>query len=150
MRALLAVLLVGCTWSSSADGELDQGPPLPGRPAEGHRCRSDSACSGGELCARTGTCLPVSQIRAVHVLWTIGGAPADAAACTAVPSFAVGFRTDDTDGHLDYSPVPCELGKFTVDKLPTTFTTVRLTHRDKTETAKIDAGTGDAVFDLTL
>jgi hypothetical protein len=149
MRALLAILLVGCTWSSSTDGDGGDDSP-PTRPTTGNGCRSDSACSNGELCARTGTCQPVSQIRAVHVIWTIGGAQADAAVCTPAPDFALGFRTSEGEGRLGYSPVPCELGKFTVDKLPTNYTLVRLTHRSKTDTANVDAGTGDAVFDLTL
>jgi hypothetical protein len=150
MRALLAVLLVGCTWSSSRDDAIVEDAPQPVRPTEGHSCRSDGACSSGELCARTGTCLPVSQIRAVHVLWTVGGAPADAATCAPAPDFRLDFRTSDTDAHLAYAPVPCELGKFTVDKLPTKFTTVRLSHKGTTDTADIDAATGNAVFDLAL
>jgi hypothetical protein len=153
MRALLAIVLAGCMfgcmWSSSSDGDDDDGP-RPSRPTTGQACRSDNACSSGELCARTGTCLPVSQIRAVHVLWTIGGAQPDAASCTPAPDFDIGFRNSEGEGRLGYAPVPCELGKFTVDKLPTSFTLVRLTHKGKTETANVDAQTGDAVFDLTL
>ena len=149
MRALLAILLVGCTWSSSSDGD-DDDAPRPSRPTTGQACRGDSACSSGELCARTGTCLPVTQIRVVHVLWTIGGAQADAATCTPAPDFTLGFRTSEGEGRLSYSPVPCELGKFTVDKLPTNYTQVRLTHKSETETANVDVETGDAVFDLTL
>jgi hypothetical protein len=150
MRGLLAILLVGCTWSSSRDIDVAEDAAPPPRPTGG-ACRSDSACSGGELCARTGTCLPPSQIRAAHVIWTVGGAQADATTCSPAPDFDLAFRTASDEGRpLSYSPVPCELGKFTVDKLPTKFTTVRLTHKGKTDTASIDATSGEAVFDLTL
>jgi|KBSSwiStaDraftv2_1062776.scaffolds.fasta_scaffold200325_3 hypothetical protein len=151
MRGLLAILLVGCTWSSSRDGDVvDDPPPTIRPPFEHDACRSDSACAPGELCARTGTCLPVSEIRAVHVIWTVRGAAADVAACSPAPDFEIDFRSSDSASRLGYAPVPCEQGKFTVDKLPTKFTTVRLSHKGTTDTAGIDAATGNAVFDLAL
>jgi hypothetical protein len=71
-------------------------------------------------------------------------------ACTASPDLEVDFRASDSDARFGYAPVPCVEGRFTVDKLPTKFTTVRLRHGSTWETAPIDAATGDAVFDLTL
>jgi hypothetical protein len=151
VRGLLAILLVGCTWSSSRDGDVVDDPPTTIRPPVEHgACRSDSACGPDELCARTGTCLPVSEIRAVHVIWTVRGAAADVTTCSPAPDFEIDFRASDPGSWLGYAPVPCEQGKFTVDKLPTKFTTVRLTHKGATDTANIDAATGDAVFDLAL
>jgi hypothetical protein len=148
-RGLLLVVLVGCTWSSSDDA-IDQpiDPRRPGRPGRG--CQADSNCSGGEVCARTGSCLPASQVYAVHVNWTVKGAPASEAACAPSPDLQINFGVSTDDAEFGFAPVPCVEGKFTVDKLPTKFTAVRLRHGSKWESASIDATTGDAVFDLSL
>jgi hypothetical protein len=147
-RGLLLVLLPSCTWSSTDGGD----PTDPDRPVRGHggSCQADRECSSGELCARTGSCLPASQIYAVHVNWTVRGMAASEAACSPSPDLEIDFRASDSDARLGYAPVPCVEGRFTVDKLPTKFTIVRLRHGSTWETATIDAASGDAVFDLML
>ena len=147
-RGLLLILLVSCTWSSGDGGDPgDSGGPVRGR---GGSCQADRQCSGGELCARTGSCLPASQIYAVHVNWTVKGMAASEDACSPSPDLEVDFRAGDSDARFGYSPVPCIQGKFTVDKLPTKYNLVRLRHGSTWEMATIDAATGDAVFDLNL
>src|ERR1051325_8835570 len=87
MRGLLVVLLVGCTWSSDDRNRVDD-PFDPAPPGGGHRgCHVDGDCSSGELCARTGSCLPASQIHAVHVNWTVRGMAASEEACGRSPDF---------------------------------------------------------------
>jgi hypothetical protein len=150
MRGLLLVLLVSCTWSSN-DGNAPGDPGEPDRPVRGHNgCQADRECSTGELCARTGSCLPASQIHAVHVNWTVRGMAASEAACSPSPDLEIDFRASDSDARFGYAPVPCVEGRFTVDKLPTKYTVVRLRHGSTWEMAPIDAVTGDAVFDLAL
>jgi hypothetical protein len=145
-RGLLLVVLVGCT--SSGDGELDH-PIDFGRPDHGG-CESDRGCSGGDVCTRTGSCQPASKVFAVHVNWTVKGAPASEATCAPSPDLQINFGVNAENALFGFSPVPCVEGKFTVDKLPTNYTTVRLRHGSTWETAAIDAATGDAVFDLSL
>ena len=152
MRALLVMLLAGCAMQGSAPSDDDGygGWHFPGGSTEG-RCRSDGACSSGDLCARDGTCLSPAQIYPAHVMWTLSGQPAGKTACDASPDLEIGFYTDSGDGYLGYAPVPCIAGKFTVDKLPRTYRRVRL-GRDPGagdgEAATIDGATGDAVLDL--
>ena len=57
---------------------------------------------------------------------------------------------DPNGNEFGFSPVPCVEGRFTVDKLPNNYTTVRLRHGSTWQTAAIDPMTGDAVFDLSL
>src|SRR4051794_28876156 len=43
-------------------------------------CTEDSQC-GGRVCARTGECLDATEVRTVHVTWTVSGQPANNATC---------------------------------------------------------------------
>jgi hypothetical protein len=147
-RGLLLVLLVSCTWSSSDGG--DPGEPDGPVRGRGGSCHADRDCSGGSLCARTGSCLPASQIYVVHVNWTVKGMAASDETCSPSPDLEIDFRASDSDARFGYAPVPCVQGKFTVDKLPTKYNLVRLRHGSTWEMATIDAATGDAVFDLNL
>lgn len=150
-RGLLLVVLVGCTWSSSDDqNDHPIDPGNPGRPGRGDGCQSDGDCSRGDLCTRTGSCQPASKVFAVHVNWTVKGLPASEAACAPSPDLQVNFGVNAENAVFGFAPVPCVQGKFTVDKLPTYYTTVRLRHGSTWETASIDAMTGDAAFDLSL
>ena len=149
-RGLLLVVLVGCTWSSRDDDDMRIRDPDPPRGPGRSGCQADNDCSGSNVCARTGSCLPSSEVYAVHVNWTVKGAPASEAVCAPSPDLQINFGVSGDDAAFGFAPVPCVEGKFTVDKLPTKFTTVRLRHGSKWETAAIDATTGDAVFDLSL
>ena len=145
------MVLVGCT-SSSSDDQIDHptDPRHPGQPGRGEACEADGDCSRGELCTRTGSCQPASQVFAVHVNWTVKGLPASVGACAPSPDLQINFGVDADNAVFGFAPVPCVQGKFTVDKLPTNYTTVRLRHGSTWETASINAMTGDAVFDLSL
>lgn len=144
MRGLALVLLVGCTVSG------ERIPGDPDGPVIGHgSCRSDRGCMTGDLCARNNVCYRASQIRAVHALWTVGGMAANQTTCSGSTDLELEFRNPDDGDHVGYVPVPCSAGKFTVDKLPTTFTVAKLRQGDAWQTQMVDRATGDAMFDLT-
>src|SRR5262249_32050475 len=109
------------------------------------------ACGSGNVCARTGACLPASQVYAAHVTWTLQGMPAGQATCEAALDLEIGFYRDSGIADLGYAPVPCIEGKFSIDKLPTSDTHVRLgraTADHAWQFTAIDAVTGDAMLDL--
>jgi hypothetical protein len=156
MRVLLVVLLAGCIERSTVPpddpgpGNGGNGEIFPGGIPSG-RCQGDSACNSGEVCARSGNCLPASQVFPVHVAWTLRGMPAGPMTCEAAQDLEIGFFTASGDGYLGYAPVPCVEGKFTIDKLPRTYVRVRLgrTHAaSEGQAAVIDGTTGDATVDL--
>ncbi len=62
----------------------------------------------------------------VKATWTVRGQKASDAACSSAPDFYIRFRTDTRNDSLGYAPVPCSLGQFTMDKLPTRFFKVEL------------------------
>jgi hypothetical protein len=134
--ALLAVCLLGCIppdhddhsddywsggdsgWGSGWGGD-DGLPPTLG-------CTSDAACGSGLTCTRTGECLASSMVRAVYTLWTVDGMTASDATCSAAPKLAITFSSNTSGEQWGYTPVPCNAGKFTVDKFPMRFTSVQL------------------------
>jgi hypothetical protein len=162
MRGLLVVLLgvlfamllgagIGCTITSGSSADDDVVDPFP-FPGSHDGCRSDTACGRGNVCTRNGACLPSSQVRAVHVTWLVKGQPADATTCSAQPDLSITIKPHDGGDQVSYAPVPCEVGKFTVDKLPTTFDRVQLGPRRTTDgwsMGSIDAN-GDAALDLSF
>jgi hypothetical protein len=107
--ALLLVLLAGCPLTAS-------NPPA---------CQDDADC-GDEVCARDEQCYPADDVRAVTVTWTVNGAPASEATCADSPSLYIQFLQSSDGRQLDFTPVPCELGRFFVDKLPRAFDSVEL------------------------
>src|SRR5512140_1252468 len=124
MRVLLVMLLAGswgCIVRGRSSGDDSGGWSFPDGTLEG-KCQSDSACSGGDVCARSGACLPPSQVHPVHVTWTLRGMPADRTTCGATLDLQIGFGMDAGIDVLQYAPVPCIEGKFTVDKLPNWYT----------------------------
>ncbi len=130
MRAVLLIaLLAGC--GSSDDS-----------------CSADSDC-GGDVCARDGECLPASEIKAVKVVWTIGGAPADATSCASNPDFYLYFYGSLTYS-FGYEPVPCMQGQFFIDKLPTAFDSVELGVEGGFRKVERIDNTNTASFDLSL
>jgi hypothetical protein len=85
-----------------------------------------------------------SNVRAVHVTWTINGSAADATSCASSPDLDIYFYTAHEGSNWGYAPVPCREGRFTVDKLPTWFDEVELAGAWGT----IDPMTGEASIDL--
>jgi hypothetical protein len=67
----------------------------------------------------------------------------------ATPRLYVQFLRSSDDGQLDFTPVPCELGRFFVDKLPTDFGEVEIGVQggSRSTTAALSAG-GMATLDL--
>lgn len=108
-------------------------------------CSNDSDCADGDLCTRIEVCVPASQVRAVRVTWTVQGMPASDATCKGM-QFELEF-VSSTYRPLAYSPVPCAVGTFMVDKLPTAFTTVRVHRGQVLRSVPIDATTGEAMFE---
>jgi hypothetical protein len=157
MRGVLLRVLAGC---------LGKGPSLlPGLGllgiagclsgsdlGSGRSCHRDDACDGGEVCARDSVCYLASQVRAVHVTWTVNGEAAGQATCRRSPDLAIEFIADDSDpigGQLGFSPVPCSAGLYTNDKLPTRFHTVKLNGSHGWQSAEFDSG-GNAAIDLAV
>jgi hypothetical protein len=160
LAALLAVVgavavldLASCGSGVGRDdgdgGFVDPGgrPGGADEPGPHRSCANDRACSGGMQCTRTMACWPPSQIRAVHVTWTLKGMPADATTCSSMPDLEIAFSSD-TERVAGYAPVPCVEGKFTIDKLPTPYTRVRLGVGRSTAMATLDAD-GTAALDLS-
>lgn len=113
-------------------------------------CTTDSQC-GGDTCARTGECLPASEIQSVKVTWTIQGQPASATTCASSPSFLLEFDGQDYGDAFGYAPVPCMEGQFSMDKLPTRYVQVDigLDNASYFLASKPIDGTGVVSFDLS-
>jgi hypothetical protein len=135
MRAFGALLVLGLAACGGTSGE----------------CEVNGDCGGGTVCARNGECLPASSVRAVRTSWTILGQPASSTSCASTPTFYLMFYGFDPGDAFGYSPVPCEAGLFTIDKLPTRFLSVEIGVMGNariTMEKPIDAN-GNVVFDLT-
>jgi hypothetical protein len=147
MRFVLLALLVGCMPPPDPQPIDPPGWSNPGGTVSG--CTQDAQCFGGNVCARTGGCVAPSDVRAVHVTWTLTGQPASAASCTNAPNLVIHFVEGNDGEWIDFSPVPCSEGKFTVDKLPSWFTRVTLKKEsDTTKQASDIDTTGNATLDL--
>jgi len=116
---------------------------------DGPECEVDSDC-GNLICARPGECLPANKVRDVTLVWTIDGAAAGAQSCVPIPNLMVRFDGFDFNDELSFVPVPCDQGRFHVDKLPTRFVSAQLgiDGRGYVNAARIDDDTGMAAFDL--
>lgn len=121
---------------------------LTGCPNTGGPCATDSDCDG-EVCARNSECLPTSAVRAVKVEWTVNGMPASETACASTQDLAVNFVGDRGDDAVGFAPVPCKIGQFSVDKLPTRFGTAELGRDGGSVTARSIDVAGVARFDLS-
>lgn len=126
--ALLLVLAAGCIPPAEPPPDPDDDYDDRGWTGSGgdpvYGCRQNSEC-GTQVCARDGECYPAASIRAVVTTWTVGGEVASVASCTGHPDLFIHFAT--TNGaSFGYAPVPCRNGKFTIDKLPTSYTRVEL------------------------
>jgi hypothetical protein len=120
------------------------------RPGGGGECFFDEECIEGELCGRDDNCWPASEIRRVMTTWTVRGQPASAATCARAPDLHIIFDGNVSDD-LGFSPVPCAIGQFVVDKLPRPFTRVELGVDNSSlwRSAAISAD-GTATIDLPL
>ncbi len=140
MLAVSLVLLGACRLPEADDG--------PG-PRNGE-CFVDEECFTGEVCARDEQCWPASEVRHVKATWTVRGQPATETTCARARDLHIIFDGDVRD-HLGFSPVPCAIGQFVVDKLPRAFTRVELGVDDvgpwRTTTI---SSSGTATFDLPL
>jgi hypothetical protein len=142
MRGVLLVLLASCSLSRHRETDVD----------EFGRCRSDASCDDGDVCARNGACYPSDEVRAISVTWTLDGMAADSVTCANTEDLSVQLSSPDGGpfGNLEFAPVPCRQGKFSVDKLPTTFRSVVIRGRVAPggQAGQIDAVTGEATIDL--
>jgi len=111
-------------------------------------CGIDSDCDDGDLCTRNHVCLPPSEIREVHITWTVGGMAASDATCRGM-QFTLEFIAEGHYDPLAYAPVPCAPGTFRVDKLPTVFNIVHVIHGSFFHTVAIDPSTGEAAFETS-
>lgn len=93
-------------------------------------CLSDRDC--GELvCTRVGDCASAGAVYALRIEWTVHGLTTDdAAACADVGELELAIEDPTTGDIHAVRPVPCEVGRFTFDKLPLSFTEVTLTAYD--------------------
>lgn len=144
---LLAGSLTGCM-ERTFDPLLE--PPPSGNGPGPRFCRYDTGCYPGEVCARNDTCLQSNLVRFAHVSWTVGGMAAGAASCTAARDLRIQLNNADVIGGLAYAPVPCEEGRFSIDKLPLDYTYVWLGRESGLDpiAATIDPVTGEAGLDL--
>lgn len=107
--ALALLLLAGCPRQS--DGVCDE----------------DVECESGQVCARGDhLCVLPAQVRMVRAEWTINGAPASVGTCGGNLDLRIQFLSDQFEDDFGFSPVPCETGVFTVDKLPVRYRSVEL------------------------
>ncbi len=133
--ALLAasVLLAGCPLTAQDPGE----------------CIENTDCGGSQVCARDEQCYAAEDVRSVTVTWTVDGEPAAEVSCMATPRLYLQFVRSSDAGQLDFTPVPCELGRFFVDKLPFEFGEVVLGVQGGTRSASARLGaSGTAALDL--
>lgn len=154
MRLALALLLVGCV--QPQDPYPDPPPyypPPPGDPPPptgNYGCTSDTQCSGGYVCARTYECMQPSQVQAIHVVWTLQGTQASQTSCSNSPDLEIEF-SGNYENPWGYAPVPCMEGKFSIDKMPITYTYVNLGRESDITTGtggRLDATTLTATLDL--
>jgi hypothetical protein len=94
----------------------------------GNDCQDngEGSCSGDLVCSRTSECLLPSEVHLVRVTWTVRGQPASVTTCTAHPDLYVMFYGVEPNDVFGFAPVPCDAGRFTIDRLPKRFVGVEL------------------------
>lgn len=116
MRAVIVLALVSASCMSDYPAEPDFAP-------FGQDCQQDTDCDapGVFVCARDLKCRAVEDVRTVHVQWTVNGDAASALTCG--PDSGLDLVLDDnTFTHqLEFGPLPCEEGLFTIENLPRFF-----------------------------
>ena len=111
-------------------------------------CERDSECGGSLVCARNGDCLPASDVRIVRITWTVRGQMANATSCAQSPSLYLMFYGFDPNDAFGFEPVPCEAGLFTIDKLPSRFTSIEIGDNNRVKLEKVIDAQGNVAFDL--
>lgn len=158
--ALLALCLSACLIDSPSDDGGYYPPPNGGGGGwgtgpgggggeTGYGCHSDTECGSGNVCARDGNCTSASAVRIIHVNWTVNDAVASDTSCTHAPDLAITFS--DAQGYqFGFAPVPCDAGRYTIDKMPTHYTKVQLSRSGEYSggaTGQFDS-TGNVTLDL--
>ena len=90
----------------------------------GYGCHADADC-GSQVCARNGECMAASAVHVVHVNWTVGDDAASDASCTSAPKLSITFSSNLGD-EFGFAPVPCNAGRYTIDKMPMRINNVQL------------------------
>jgi hypothetical protein len=128
----------GGGWGSGAGGGGGDG---------GYGCHKDTDCGGSLVCARNGVCTTAASVRIVHVNWTVNDQTASDTSCVRAPDLAITFS--DSEGYeFGFAPVPCDAGRYTVDKMPLAYSRVQLSRVG--EYSGGAAGQFDAMGNVTL
>jgi hypothetical protein len=110
----------------------------------GNECNVDDQCDG-QVCARDNMCTDSGNVRVVRTTWTLGGQPANSAACAGRELY-ITFQSDDSSEDLNFSPVPCAAAQFVIDKLPNRYGRLELgIAGGGFESAAIDASNAVAI-----
>jgi hypothetical protein len=130
---LFVILTTGCTRQS--DGVCDE----------------DVECDSGLVCARGDhECVGPNQVRVTTTDWTINGQPPDTGNCQGLTLY-IQFLSDFDQDDFGFSPVPCEVGRFSVDKLPLRYRAVEVGVQGGSENDRANFDTeGKALLDLIL
>ncbi len=118
----------------------------------GSDCRDngEGTCGGDLVCARNSECLPASDVRLVRITWTVRGAAASDGSCGAHPALYLLFYGVDSNDVFGYAPVPCDVGLFTIDRLPSRFVGVEIgIENGSYSVQKSFDAQGTAAFDLS-
>lgn len=137
MRTFVVLGIVTCAALAAACG-----------PGGGDECMIDDDCRGDLVCARNTQCLPASEVRVVRVTWTVRGEPASAAACASAPELYVLFYSAQVGDAFGFAPVPCEIGLFTIDKLPRRYVSVEIGEDGGFSMERAIDANGEVMFDL--
>jgi hypothetical protein len=126
---------------------------LTGCPQQGGgACDEDVECDSGLVCARGDHfCVTPDEVRFVRAEWTINGQPASVATCGGNLELFIQFQSSVQEDNFGFSPVPCETGTFTVDKLPIRYRSVELgvEGSGQSDRSSFDAD-GTALLDLSF
>jgi hypothetical protein len=86
------------------------------------QCMVDQQCDSDQVCARNEACASPSSLRDVYVHWTIdGAAPTDTSCQRYGGSFELDFVSNNAGEDFGFDPVPCNLGTYHIDKMPTSY-----------------------------
>ena len=159
MRLALAALLLGACiiepppdsgGGSSGSGDGWGSGWGGGGGSTSYGCHADTECGSSYVCARDGECLAATSVHMIHANWTIKGQPASDATCTNAKNLDITFEASTTADQFGFSPVPCNAGRYTIDKMPSRYTSVTLSRAGDGyggDTAVFDAE-GNAQLDL--